>query len=132
MSGRRWEDVGEETGLLSPAPSLFLAPSCKGLYPDIARMEQLLQQAVAERERLLQARVRPSPSSPRPRSPDPQPLLSQMEESETLPLGLTGTQASAPWHSLRLQGWAASFPSTSLQAPLSPLLPAPHFSDLCP
>ncbi|XP_065776691.1 pleckstrin homology-like domain family B member 3 isoform X3 [Muntiacus reevesi] len=30
--------------------------SCRALYPDIARMEQLLQQAVAERERLLQAR----------------------------------------------------------------------------
>lgn len=45
------------------APSLLPAPSCRALYPDIARMEQLLQQAVAERERLLQARVRPSPSS---------------------------------------------------------------------
>ncbi|XP_059939887.1 pleckstrin homology-like domain family B member 3 isoform X2 [Mesoplodon densirostris] len=30
--------------------------SCGALYPDIARMEQLLRQAVAERERLLQAR----------------------------------------------------------------------------
>ncbi|XP_055267997.1 pleckstrin homology-like domain family B member 3 isoform X2 [Moschus berezovskii] len=30
--------------------------SCGAFYPDIARMEQLLQQAVAERERLLQAR----------------------------------------------------------------------------
>ncbi|XP_061028907.1 pleckstrin homology-like domain family B member 3 isoform X3 [Eubalaena glacialis] len=29
---------------------------CGALHPDIARMEQLLQQAVAERERLLQAR----------------------------------------------------------------------------
>ncbi|CAK6437150.1 unnamed protein product [Pipistrellus nathusii] len=30
--------------------------SCGALYPDIARMERLLQQAVAERERLLKAR----------------------------------------------------------------------------
>ncbi|XP_006871566.1 PREDICTED: pleckstrin homology-like domain family B member 3 [Chrysochloris asiatica] len=30
--------------------------SCGGLHPDIARMERLLQQAVAERERLLKAR----------------------------------------------------------------------------
>uniref|UniRef100_A0A8C0R0M9 Pleckstrin homology like domain family B member 3 n=1 Tax=Canis lupus dingo TaxID=286419 RepID=A0A8C0R0M9_CANLU len=37
--------------------------SCGSLHPDIARMEQLLQQAVAERERLLKARVRPHPSS---------------------------------------------------------------------
>lgn len=33
-----------------------------------------------------------------------QPLLSQMEESGAPPLGLTGTQASAPWPSLRPQG----------------------------
>ena len=38
--------------------SLFPPPSYRALYPDIARMERLLQQAVAERERLLKARVR--------------------------------------------------------------------------
>ncbi|KAJ8777490.1 hypothetical protein J1605_014380 [Eschrichtius robustus] len=38
---------------------------CGALHPDIARMEQLLQQAVAERERLLQARAPPTaPSRP--------------------------------------------------------------------
>uniref|UniRef100_A0A8C0YYI2 PH domain-containing protein n=1 Tax=Canis lupus familiaris TaxID=9615 RepID=A0A8C0YYI2_CANLF len=54
--------------------------SCGSLHPDIARMEQLLQQAVAERERLLKARVRPHPSSlasgdpiPAPPSPPPRP-----------------------------------------------------------
>ncbi|KAB1273610.1 Pleckstrin homology-like domain family B member 3 [Camelus dromedarius] len=37
--------------------------SCGALHPDIARMERLLQQAVAERERLLQARAPPTPPS---------------------------------------------------------------------
>ncbi|XP_057567053.1 pleckstrin homology-like domain family B member 3 isoform X2 [Hippopotamus amphibius kiboko] len=42
--------------------------SCGALHPDIARMERLLQQAVAERERLLQARAPPTPPS-RPPGP---------------------------------------------------------------
>ncbi|XP_038512723.1 pleckstrin homology-like domain family B member 3 [Canis lupus familiaris] len=64
--------------------------SCGSLHPDIARMEQLLQQAVAERERLLKARegLRRSkegssgpavpalmaPPSPPPRPPGPRVL----------------------------------------------------------
>uniref|UniRef100_A0A2K6BI65 Pleckstrin homology like domain family B member 3 n=1 Tax=Macaca nemestrina TaxID=9545 RepID=A0A2K6BI65_MACNE len=54
--------------------------SCGAVHPDIAHMERLLQQAMAERERLLKARVRaqaillgtedcPSPSSLRPGRP---------------------------------------------------------------
>ncbi|XP_062968703.1 pleckstrin homology-like domain family B member 3 isoform X1 [Cynocephalus volans] len=35
--------------------------SCGALHPDIAHMERLLQQAVAERERLLKARAPPTP-----------------------------------------------------------------------
>lgn len=98
----------------------------------------------------------PSPSSLRPRSPGPQPLLPQPQDPDPQPL-LPQTQESRPpasplsdggvWDStpgshrdpsissrpsLSLQGWAASFLPTSLQAPLSPLLPAPHFSNLCP
>ncbi|KAK1330123.1 hypothetical protein QTO34_010309 [Cnephaeus nilssonii] len=42
--------------------------SCGTLYPDIARMERLLQQAVAERERLLKARAPPT-LPPRPPGP---------------------------------------------------------------
>ncbi|KAG8515364.1 Pleckstrin homology-like domain family B member 3 [Galemys pyrenaicus] len=42
--------------------------SCGVLHPDIARMEQLLQQAMAERERLLKARA-PPPPPPRPPGP---------------------------------------------------------------
>ncbi|XP_047568064.1 pleckstrin homology-like domain family B member 3 isoform X2 [Lutra lutra] len=42
--------------------------SCGALHPDIARMERLLQQAVAERERLLKARAPPTPP-PRPPGP---------------------------------------------------------------
>ncbi|KAM8791616.1 pleckstrin homology-like domain family B member 3 isoform 2-T2 [Rhynchonycteris naso] len=42
--------------------------SCGALYPDIARMERLLQQAMAERERLLKARATPTPP-PRPLGP---------------------------------------------------------------
>ncbi|XP_045058895.2 pleckstrin homology-like domain family B member 3 isoform X2 [Desmodus rotundus] len=45
--------------------------SYRALYPDIARMERLLQQAVAERERLLKARA--PPMLP-PRPPGPQVL----------------------------------------------------------
>ncbi|XP_037676565.1 pleckstrin homology-like domain family B member 3 isoform X2 [Choloepus didactylus] len=40
--------------------------SSPAFHPDIARMERLLQQAVAERERLLKARAPPTPSPPGP------------------------------------------------------------------
>ncbi|KAK2088598.1 Pleckstrin y-like domain B member 3 [Saguinus oedipus] len=38
--------------------------SCGAIHPDIAHMERLLQQAVAERERLLKARAPPTPPHP--------------------------------------------------------------------
>ncbi|XP_032985273.1 pleckstrin homology-like domain family B member 3 isoform X2 [Rhinolophus ferrumequinum] len=47
--------------------------SCGVLHPDIARMERLLQQAMAERERLLKARAPPTPVPP-PRPPGPRVL----------------------------------------------------------
>ncbi|XP_060222369.1 pleckstrin homology-like domain family B member 3 isoform X2 [Meriones unguiculatus] len=45
---------------------LNCGPGNRPLHPDLARMERLLQQAVAERERLLKARA-PAPSPPGPR-----------------------------------------------------------------
>ena len=98
-----------------------------------------------------QSSLGPQSSSPRPRGPGPQPqdpdlqpLLPQTQESRppASPLSDGGVWDSTPgshrdpsissWPSLSLQGWAASFLPTSLQAPLSPLLPAPDFSNLCP
>lgn len=38
---------------------LLCRPRHSALHPDVAHMERLLRQAVAERERLLKARVRP-------------------------------------------------------------------------
>ncbi|KAK2489158.1 hypothetical protein MC885_001424, partial [Smutsia gigantea] len=100
--------------------------SCGALHPDIARMEQLLQQAVAERERLLKARVRLqalllrvrrsycSPSSLRPRGPGPQLLLlPQTQGSSPLPQ----TQGSRP---------SAPRPSDPGVQPPQPLLPQTH------
>ncbi|XP_036690266.1 pleckstrin homology-like domain family B member 3 isoform X3 [Balaenoptera musculus] len=55
-----WKPAPEEGRESEPEgipPASVLLLYCYGaLHPDIARMEQLLQQAVAERERLLQAR----------------------------------------------------------------------------
>ena len=77
----------------------------------------------------------PSPSSLRPRSPGPQTLLPQTQESRNPPLGLIGTQASAPQPSLRFQGWIAgflpNFSSPAFQASISFLSCLPLISLTC-
>lgn len=86
--------------------SLFPPASCGALHPDIARMERLLQQAVAERERLLKARVRPQVLLLRVRRSYSCPLFLQTQESR--PPAPSSLRTRNPVSTPRTSCWSAS------------------------
>ena len=126
-----WESLGSPSNRWKPAPKGVWSwqgqGGAKACLPGTGVSQPLLPQTQESRP--------PDPPPSDPGVQGPQTLLPQTQESRNPPLGLIGTQASAPQPSLRFQGWIAgflpNFSSPAFQASISFLSCLPLISLTC-